>query len=180
MAITAGTKFIAYEPNVDLGEKGSSLNNGRSQVYTIEEIVAETSELITVTDVLTPASIIGGGGVVDSAITVPQGFIAIPSEVSIYVPFNTVAFDTGRLRAATLRMKTSGISFAINIETITAEEDSYQFLIADLSSTFAKADVEVGPFPLFDISFSGGDLGEAPTLGDSNIEVTVTYKLLAV
>ena len=40
---TPGSKVIVYEPSVDLGEKGSTLANGRTAVYTVEEL-AEVNE----------------------------------------------------------------------------------------------------------------------------------------
>lgn len=40
---TPGSKVIAYEPSVDLGEKGSTLANGRTSVYTVEELAGSQS-----------------------------------------------------------------------------------------------------------------------------------------
>jgi hypothetical protein len=49
MAIVSGTKFITYNPNLDLQERRSTGPNDKTRVYTIEDIVAEAAgtEVIT-------------------------------------------------------------------------------------------------------------------------------------
>jgi len=43
MAIVAGTKFITYNPNLDLQERRSTGPNDKTRVYTIEDIVGEAA-----------------------------------------------------------------------------------------------------------------------------------------
>ena len=44
MAVVAGTKFITYNPNLDLQERRSTGPNDKTKVYTIEDIVAAASD----------------------------------------------------------------------------------------------------------------------------------------
>jgi hypothetical protein len=46
MAIVAGTKFITYNPNLDLQERRSTGPNDKTRVYTIEDIVAATGAAV--------------------------------------------------------------------------------------------------------------------------------------
>ena len=46
MAVVAGTKFITYNPNLDLQERRSTGPNDKTRVYTIEEISAAAAAVV--------------------------------------------------------------------------------------------------------------------------------------
>ena len=98
MAIPAGTKFHGVSNLVETENKGSAQVNALRNVYTIEEIIAETASSDAVQlfqRTLTPAEILSfnGGNTLELIAAPGANKAIIVLEHAMYVDFNSVAYD---------------------------------------------------------------------------------------
>lgn len=174
MAIPAGTKFHGVASSVETENKGSAQVNALRNVYTIEEIIAETASSDAVQlfqRTLTPAEILSfnGGGTLELISAPGANKAIIVLDQMVYVDFNSVAYDSTQ-------------SF------LTSYGDSNAFGTTFINSSLLNSSVD----KLY-VSYNSGNINtpfineplkllsgatQSITTGDSPVKIALWYKIL--
>ena len=174
MAIPAGTKFHGVASSVETENKGSAQVNALRNVYTIEEIIAETasSDAVQLFErTLTPAEILSfnGGGTLELIAAPGANKAIIVLQHVVYVDFNSVAYD------ATQSFSTSyGDS---NVFGTTLINNSTLNVTADTLVTSSSGGGVNPPFINEPIKVYSGAT-QSITTGDSPVKIALWYKIL--
>ena len=112
MSIVAGTKFITYNPNLDLKERRSKGPNSETRVYTIEDIV--TAATVTpVTEMSYAASDATTPLTVSDA-----GVMFATHDMTIQSVFGAIGIVGGTSGVTTIDIKKNGVSILSTLITV--------------------------------------------------------------
>ena len=174
MAIPAGTKFHGVASSVETENKGSAQVNALRNVYTIEEIIAETASSDAVQlfqRTLTAAEILSfnGGNTLELIAAPGANKAIIILHEAVYVDFNSVAYDSTQ-------------------SIFTSYGDSNAFGTSLLTSSTLNSSADI-----LWVSYSGGIVNppfinepvkvysgatQSITTGDSPVKISLWYKIL--
>jgi len=178
MAIPAGTKFHGVASSVETENKGSAQVNALRNVYTIEEIIAETasSDAVQLFErTLTPAEVLSfnGGGTLELIAAPGANKVIVVLNTFAFTDFNSVAYDSTQSFFISYGdsnyLSLPGTYSFIGSSALNATSDSLQYnpQIAFISAPFINEPVKL---------YSGAT--QSITTGDSPVKIALWYKIL--
>ena len=175
MAIPAGTKFHGVSNLVETENKGSAQVNALRNVYTIEEIIAETASSDAVQlfqRTLTPAEILSfnGGGTLELIAAPGANKVIIVLDTFAFTDFNSVAYDATQPFSISYGNSNYLATYSfISSSGLNATSDYLQYnpQIAFISAPFINEPVKL---------YSGAT--QSITTGDSLVKISFWYKIL--
>jgi len=174
MAIPAGTKFHGVASSVETENKGSAQVNALRNVYTIEEIIAETASSDAVQlfqRTLTPAEILSfnGGNTLELIAAPGANKAIIVLNQMVYIDFNSVAYDSTQSFFTCYGDSNNFGSTLINSSFLNSSVDKLNVLYSagNIDTPFINEPLKL---------FSGAT--QSITTGDSPVKIALWYKIL--
>ena len=174
MAIPAGTKFHGVASSVETENKGSAQVNALRNVYTIEEIIAETASSDAVQlfqRTLTSAEILSfnGGNTLELIAAPGANKVIIVLETFAFTDFNSVAYDATQPFYVSYGNSAIALNTFISLAGINSTSDYLQW---NYQAGFGNTPFINEPVKLYSAA------AQSITTGDSPVKIAIWYKIL--